>query len=164
MNEPNLDWTALIAERKIQEAMEAGEFDDLEGAGQPINLDDDPFASVEQRVANRVLKRYRALPEWLQIAKDIDTEIAALEPSRAKGLRSIHYARNESARERAANRLRTEYRDRLDLINTLILKYNYMTPTRAQRSFRPRRLKQEMEELEAQIHAALSQSAGNTAL
>ena len=31
--EPNLDWTQIIAERKIREAIDAGEFDNLPGRG-----------------------------------------------------------------------------------------------------------------------------------
>lgn len=156
MNEPNLDWVAIVADRKIKEAMDAGEFDDLEGKGQPINLDDDPFTSVEQRVANRLLKNYKALPEWIQIGQDIQKEIEALEPARERGLRAIRYARNDATRERAAARLRLDYRDRVDFINTMILKYNYITPRAAQRAFRPVPLKQAMERLEADIRAALS--------
>jgi hypothetical protein len=156
MNEPNLDWVAIVADRKIKEAMDAGEFDDLEGKGQPINLDDDPFTSVEQRVANRLLKNYKALPEWIQIGQDIQKETEALEPARERGLRAIRYARNDATRERAAARLRLDYRDRVDLINTMILKYNYITPRAAQRAFRPVPLKQAMARLEADIRAALS--------
>jgi hypothetical protein len=156
MNEPNLDWVAIVADRKIKEAMDAGEFDDLEGKGQPINLDDDPFTSVEQRVANRLLKNYKALPEWIQIGQDIEKETDALAPARERGLRAIRYARNDATRERAAARLRLDYRDRVDFINTMILKYNYITPRAAQRAFRPLPLKQEMERLEADIRAAQS--------
>lgn len=156
MNEPNLDWVAIVADRKIKEAMDAGEFDDLEGKGQPINLDDDPFTSVEQRVANRLLKNYKALPEWIQIGQDIQKETEALEPARERGLRAIRYARNDATRERAAARLRLDYRDRVDFINTMILKYNYITPRAAQRAFRPVPLKQAMDRLEADIRAALS--------
>jgi hypothetical protein len=40
-NEPELDWTfearfESLADRRIREAMEAGQFDDLPGAGKPI--------------------------------------------------------------------------------------------------------------------------------
>jgi hypothetical protein len=159
MIEPNLDWVAIVADRKIKEAMDAGEFDDLEGKGQPINLDEDPFTSIEQRVANRLLKNYNALPEWIQIGQDIQKETDALGPARERGLRAIRYARNGPTQERAASRLRLDYRDRIDLINTMILKYNYITPRAAQRAFRPLRLKQEMESLEADIRDALSGAA-----
>jgi hypothetical protein len=33
-----LDWTAKIAERKIQDAMKEGLFDNLPGRGEPLDL------------------------------------------------------------------------------------------------------------------------------
>ena len=51
--------TALLylAERKIAAAIERGEFDDLPGAGQPLDLDDlDPLMPEELRMAYRILK------------------------------------------------------------------------------------------------------------
>ena len=51
--------TALLylAERKIEEAIERGELDDLPGAGQPLDLDDlDPLLPEELRMAYRILK------------------------------------------------------------------------------------------------------------
>lgn len=51
--------TALLylAERRIEEAIERGEFDDLPGAGQPLDLDDlDPLLPEELRMAYRILK------------------------------------------------------------------------------------------------------------
>jgi hypothetical protein len=51
--------TALLylAERKIEEAIERGEFDDLPGAGQSLDLDDiDPLLPEELRMAYRILK------------------------------------------------------------------------------------------------------------
>lgn len=36
-----MDFFAKLAENRILEAMEAGEFNNLEGRGQPLNLDED---------------------------------------------------------------------------------------------------------------------------
>jgi hypothetical protein len=51
--------TALLylAERKIEEAIARGEFDDLPGAGRPLELDDiDPLIPEELRLVYRILK------------------------------------------------------------------------------------------------------------
>ncbi len=48
----------LIAERKIAEAAAKGEFDDLPGAGKPLDLEEDPLVPEDQRVANRIEARY----------------------------------------------------------------------------------------------------------
>ena len=47
----------IIAERRIEEAIGRGEFDDLPGAGQPLELADlDPSLPEELRMAYRILK------------------------------------------------------------------------------------------------------------
>jgi hypothetical protein len=57
--------TALqyIADRKIEEAIVRGEFDNLPGAGRPIDLDDcDPLMPPEARMAWRILKNANLNP------------------------------------------------------------------------------------------------------
>jgi len=56
----------LIAERKLAEAAARGEFDDLPGAGQPLNLDEDPFVPEDQRMANRILRNAGCKPPELE--------------------------------------------------------------------------------------------------
>lgn len=46
----------VLAEKKIAEAAERGELDDLPGAGRPLALDDDALVPEEMRMANRILK------------------------------------------------------------------------------------------------------------
>jgi hypothetical protein len=60
--------TALqyIAERRIEEAIARGEFDNLPGAGKPIDLEDcDPTMPPEARMAWRILKNSEVTPEQL---------------------------------------------------------------------------------------------------
>ena len=47
-----------IAERKIAEAMERGEFQDLPGTGQPLDLTDDALIPEDLRVAYRIPWRW----------------------------------------------------------------------------------------------------------
>jgi hypothetical protein len=56
---PNLD---AIAEERIQEAMRRGVFDNLPGAGKPLDLDEDPLVPPEVRAANRILKNAGLVP------------------------------------------------------------------------------------------------------
>jgi hypothetical protein len=51
-----------LVERRIAEAMEAGAFDDLPGAGRPLDLDDDRLVPEELRVAYRILRNSGFLP------------------------------------------------------------------------------------------------------
>ena len=63
-----------VAERRIEEAMEEGKFDNLPGKGKPIVFDDDPMTPPHLRLVNRILKNANILPEWLQIYRDIEVE------------------------------------------------------------------------------------------
>jgi len=62
-----------IAENRILEAMEAGEFDNLEGMGQPLNLEDDPHIPLELRMAYKILKNAHCLPPELELRKEVVT-------------------------------------------------------------------------------------------
>ncbi len=56
----------LIAERKIAEAAAQGEFDNLPGAGQPLDLEEDPFVPEDQRMANRILRNAGFVPKEVE--------------------------------------------------------------------------------------------------
>jgi hypothetical protein len=60
-----------IAERRIREAQERGEFDDLPGAGAPLDLDDDALVPEDLRAAYRVLKNSGFLPPELEVYREI---------------------------------------------------------------------------------------------
>ena len=55
-----------IAERKIAEAIERGDFDDLPGAGRPLQLDDDAHVPEDLRAAYRILKNAGYVPPEVQ--------------------------------------------------------------------------------------------------
>jgi len=60
-----------LAERRIEEALARGEFDDLPGAGRPLELDDDPLVPEELRVAYRILKNAGYVPPEVQTLNEI---------------------------------------------------------------------------------------------
>ena len=68
-----MDILVHIAEKKIREAMERGEFDRLPGAGKPIELEDDSMIPEELRVAYRLLKNAGCIPPELELRKEIIT-------------------------------------------------------------------------------------------
>lgn len=55
----------LLADQKIAAAIEAGELDDLPGAGKPLDLDDAPLVPEDVRVAWRMLKNAGFVPPEL---------------------------------------------------------------------------------------------------
>ena len=66
-----------IAERKIIEAIENGEMDNLPGAGKPLNLDGDSGIPEELRAGYRLLKNAGYLPPEMAVRKEIQ-EVEAL--------------------------------------------------------------------------------------
>lgn len=62
-----------LAERKILEAMERGEFDNLPGAGKPLRVEDDSMVPGELRAAYRILKNAGFLPPEVELRKEILT-------------------------------------------------------------------------------------------
>jgi hypothetical protein len=62
-----------IADERIRQAMERGEFDDLPGRGKPLELEDDSHLPADLRVAYKILKNADCLPPEIQIRKEIRT-------------------------------------------------------------------------------------------
>ena len=62
-----------IAESRILEAIQDGAFDNLEGKGQPLVLDNDRDIPPELRMAYKILKMADCLPPELELQKQIIT-------------------------------------------------------------------------------------------
>jgi len=63
----------LIAEKKICDAIRAGAFDDLPGAGRLLDLDDDKLIPEELRIAYRILKNAGCVPPEIEARKEAAT-------------------------------------------------------------------------------------------
>jgi len=68
-----MDWLARVAERKIQEAMAEGAFDDSPLKGKPLVFDTNPYVPGGLRVAYKLLKDAGFLPEEMELRKEIWT-------------------------------------------------------------------------------------------
>ena len=73
-----------IAEKKIKEAIENKEFEDLEGFGKPV--DNSEYFSVpeEERIAFHIMKNAGVVPEELKIRKGIDILIKKIKACKDK--------------------------------------------------------------------------------
>ena len=102
-------WDAIV-EAKIAEAQRAGVFDDLPGAGKPLDLTDDPLIPEDVRVAYRVLKNSGYVPADLLERKEaadlrkLVASIAANDPERLHALAKLALleARLEMSRRRGS--------------------------------------------------------------
>src|SRR4029453_15468834 len=97
-----------IVEGKIAEAQRAGAFDDLPGAGKPLDLTDDRLVPEDVRVAYRILKNAGCVPAELIERKEATdlrkllASVAADDPERRRALAKLALleARLEAKRRR----------------------------------------------------------------
>lgn len=71
-----MNWSEIV-ERRIAEAQEQGEFNDLPGKGKPLNLRENPFADPEWRVAYKILQDNGFTLDWIGLDKEIRAELKA---------------------------------------------------------------------------------------
>lgn len=84
-----------VIEQRIRDAASRGEFENLPGSGQPLELDDDRMIPEDLRVAYRILKNAGYVPPEVQTFK----EIAELE-------RLVHTLSSGEERNHALKKLR----------------------------------------------------------
>lgn len=111
---PNLD---ALAEERIQDAMRRGGFDNLPGAGKPLELDQDPLVPAEVRAANRILKNAGLVPvevlerrEMAELEASLRTVTERSERSRA--LARLALLRMRLGAHRGARLSRNAYYER----------------------------------------------------
>jgi len=66
-----MDSFSRIAERRILEAIQNGEFDNLEGKGKPIVFEDDTWIPEDLRMAYRFLKNAGCIPPELEMRNEL---------------------------------------------------------------------------------------------
>lgn len=150
-----------IAQRKIQEAIEEGKFDDLPGKGQPLALEEDQVTPPHLRMANRVLKNAGVLPDWMQVQADIihERQEAARQRERLIRENAARRARISSLPDdhpivrqygvwHTKNRL--AFLKRIKGVNDTILKFCMMAPSTAQ-PYIPYRIQAETEAFDAEF-------------
>lgn len=72
MENEGIDILQLIAERKIAEAIERGEFENLALKGQPLDLTTDPMEPAERRLAHRILNNAGMAPLEISLQRELD--------------------------------------------------------------------------------------------
>lgn len=70
---------AEVAEQHIRDAMQRGEFDNLQGKGKPLPQDDNPLIPEDLRMAYKILKNSGHLPPEIADRKEISTAVELLE-------------------------------------------------------------------------------------
>lgn len=60
-----------IIEKRIKEAQENGEFDNLPGEGKPLALEDESRIPEDLRLSHKILKNANCLPPEVELKKEI---------------------------------------------------------------------------------------------
>jgi len=60
-----------IIEERIRKAQKKGDFDNLEGSGKPLKLEDDSHIAEDLRLAYKILKNANCLPPEIELKKEI---------------------------------------------------------------------------------------------
>src|SRR5882724_3472696 len=116
--------THTIAERKIQEAIADGAFDNLPGKGKPLDLGSEAATPPELRAAHRILKNPNVSPDWIQLDKHIRTSIAECQEMQ---IRLDRDCKKLGTREK--HLLIERYISAIKRVNNEILKYYFIAPT-----------------------------------
>jgi DnaJ family protein C protein 28 len=118
-------WEPLI-DRIIRESMDRGEFENLSGSGQPIDLTENPFEAPELRTVHRLLRNAGFAPAWIEERKDIEAEfkLAYATLGRANTL----YCSTGDYSNREWLRAMKEFRERVGELNQRIRAYNLRAP------------------------------------
>lgn len=116
-----------FAEKRLREAIENGEFDNLPGKGEPIDLKENPFEDPDLRVVHRLLRNAGFAPAWIEERKDIDAEFetARTKLSRAWALFGVGGSSPSDAEWERSVR---EFRECVAELNQRVKIYNLKAP------------------------------------
>lgn len=118
------EWQDLV-ERRIQEAMATGAFDNLPGQGKPLDLVRNPYLDPSLDLAYGLLKSNGYVPEWIGRDQEIRAEIQA---ARAR-LRAAWVQHQDNPTDEAAWQASlARFEESLAQINRKIDDFNLVVP------------------------------------
>ncbi len=112
----------------IRDAMDNGAFDDLPGAGKPINFEDEAHTPEHLRMAHKVLRDNDLAPDWILESKSLDQsrESIVLKLKRAQSRRRAGLDSASRSYTPAQDRAETErqWRYNLETIRAAAAEHN----------------------------------------
>lgn len=116
-----------LTEKKLREAIENGEFDNLPGKGEPIDLQENPFEDPDLRVVHRLLRNAGFAPAWIEERKDIDAELETAQTKLARAW-ELFGEGGKTISEVEWKRTVREFRQKGAELNERIKMYNLKAP------------------------------------
>lgn len=121
-----MDKFESLVDKLIRESIERGEFEDLSGKGEPVDLRENPFEDPDVRTAHRLLRNAGFAPAWVEERKDIDTR---LHEARTMLQRARDLYRDEIPGGARWQRAVREFRELVAELNQRIRMYNLKAPS-----------------------------------
>lgn len=119
-----MSWDKLI-DRRIRTAIEAGEFDDLPGKGEPLSLDADPLLDPEWRLAYHILRNAGEVPVWVGLMREAREELNSVREKFAAACERWDETNSEWQRAQA------RFVSQLEKINKKVEALNRLVPVSA---------------------------------
>lgn len=117
-----------MAEKMLREAIEAGEFNNLPGKGEPLDLRENPFEDPDLRVVHKLLRDAGFAPAWIEERKDIDATFEATCQTLTRAWK-IYRPGGVSPNDVAWERNVAEFREKTAELNSRIKLYNLKVPS-----------------------------------
>ncbi len=127
----NINWGSFV-DKKIREAMDQGEFENLKGEGKPLPLEENPLEEEGKWAAHHLLKENGFTLPWIAKRAEIleEVERAKVPLNRAFEIFQdrISFRENDAQAKASWERSKAAYVQRVAAINKKIDDYNLMVP------------------------------------
>jgi DnaJ family protein C protein 28 len=120
-------------EQIIQKAIQEGAFDNLEGKGKPLNLNENPFVDKEWQLAYRLLEQQGFALPWMEKRNEIESGLKAARESLVRTwdwrARALEAGEPQASVEAEWGRAVERFREVVLKLNKLIDDYNLEVPS-----------------------------------
>lgn len=118
-----------LVEDMIQESMSKGHFDNLPGAGKPLDFsNENPFMDRTTQKLNQILLDEDLLPTWISKQKEIRTDFQQCREKLALDMKRVEEYSLPSDREGKVASIAETFKTSLEDINSKIFNYNLIVP------------------------------------
>jgi DnaJ family protein C protein 28 len=122
----------LEIDNHIRKAINEGKFDNLPGKGKPLNLDDNPHANPDWRLAHHMLKSSGYTLPWIAARQEIEMQIEAARSDLGRAWewrkRALQGGQLQAQAEAEWQRAVRVFEGQVEKINQKIFDYNLQTP------------------------------------
>ncbi|CAI9762103.1 unnamed protein product [Fraxinus pennsylvanica] len=112
-----------VVERRVWNAMEEGQFENLPGKGKPLDLSSNPHVDPAEDTLYRILNKNGCAPEWVELNKEIRNNIAEWRVGLKKAWKHKG-SRDEAKWVECSEALKFQLRG----INDKVFRYNLIVP------------------------------------